>query len=98
MAKQNISKHDKDRLHSLLTAWLGVRHSQRGSSVFISRDFGLPLKQMEKIISSCGSFLASADIRKEEVLKVAKLDLASDEDFADISCIIYEWHEGLNIV
>jgi len=30
-------------------------------------------------------------------LKVAKLDLASDEDFADISHVILEWREGLNI-
>jgi hypothetical protein len=81
-----------------LTAWLEVRHAHRGSSVFISRDFGLPPKQMEKIVSSCSSFLASTDIGKKEVLKVVRLDLASDEDFADISCIISEWREGLNIV
>jgi hypothetical protein len=53
---------------------------------------------MEKIVSSCGNFLASVDVGKKEVLKVAKLDLASDEDFDDISCIISEWREGLNIV
>ena len=97
-AKQNISKLDKDRLRSLLTAWLEVRHARRGSSVFISRDFGLPPKQMEKIVSSCSSFLASTDIGKKEVLKIVRPDLASDEDFADISRIISEWREGLNIV
>ena len=97
-AKQNISKLDKDRLHSLLTVWLEVRHAGWGSSVFISRDFGLPPKQMEKIVLSCSSFLASTDIGKKEVLKVVRLDLASDEDFANISHIISEWREGSNIV
>jgi hypothetical protein len=97
-AKQNISKLNKDRLRSLLTAWLEVHHAHRGSSVFISRDFGLPPKQMEKIVLSCSSFLASTDIGKKEVLKVVRLDLASDEDFANISHIISEWREGSNIV
>ena len=95
--KQDISKDDKERLRSLLRSWLDVRHARQGSSVFISRDFGLPPKQMEKIVSSCGKFLASVDIGKTEVLKVAKLDLASDEDFTDISHVILEWREGLNI-
>jgi hypothetical protein len=95
--KQDISKHDKERLCSLLRSWLDVRHAWHGSSVFISCDFGLPPKQMEKIVSSCSEFLALADIGKKEVLKVAKLDLASDEDFADISRVILEWRDGLNI-
>jgi hypothetical protein len=95
--KQDISKYEKERLCSLLRLWLDVCHVRQGSSVFISHNFGLPPKQMEKIVLSCGKFLASADIGKKEVLKVAKLDLVSDEDFTDISHVILEWREGLNI-
>lgn len=96
--KQNIAKHDKDRLRTLLSSWLDLRHARRGGSLFISRNFGLPPKQMEKLVASCGRFLASTDIGKKEVLKIVKLDMASDEDFADIAQVISGWREGLNII
>ena len=96
--KQNIVKHNKDSLRNLLSSWLDVRHAWRGGSPFISHNFGLPPKQMEKIVVNCGKFLASTDIGKKGVLKVVKLDLASDEDFTDIAHMISEWRDGLNII
>ena len=53
---------------------------------------------MEKLVASCGRFLASTDIGKKEVLKIVKLDMASDEDFADIAQVISGWREGLYII
>lgn len=92
-----ISKPDKAKLHKMLMSWLDVCHAQRGSSLFISRDFGLPPKQMDKIVENCGKFLSSRLIGKKEILKVIKLDFALETDFEDIASTISEWRDGLQI-
>lgn len=95
--KQNVSRQEKDRLRGLLTDWLNARHVRRGSSVFISRDFGLPPKQMEKLVSSSGKFLSVATVTEKQVLGIVHLDLAIGTDLADICSVISDWRDGMNI-
>lgn len=95
--KQTVSKDEKERLRSMLHDWLEQRHASRGSSVFISRNFDLPPKQMQKLVMSCGEFLTASTVSKKEILKLIKLDLANDSDFDDLARVITEWREKVPI-
>ncbi|KAF7965707.1 hypothetical protein HWV62_42207 [Athelia sp. TMB] len=92
-----VVKSDKQKLRVALTSWLTVCHARRGNSVFILKDFGLPPKQLDKLVENCGKFLSSTSISKKEILKVVKLDLALEENFLDITRTISNWRDGLNV-
>lgn len=95
---QPISQSDKAVLRTALNTWLDIRHARLGSSVLISRDFGLPPKQMEKLLLNCGKFLKISNIGKKEILKVVTLDVSSDLDIEDIALTVSEWRDGLQLI
>lgn len=94
---RHISKEEKVELHVLHEAWLDKQHERFGSSVFLSRDLGLPPRQMNKLLTHCGKFLLLKIITKKDIQRVVKLDMNTDTKIAEIRSVIDEWRIGLKI-
>jgi hypothetical protein len=95
--KQTVSKEDKAALRERLPAWRMDRHSRMGSSPYIPCEVLLPPKQLEKLVSSCGTFLNHAVVEPKHILKAVPWDMAPASDVAEVCNIIARWRLTLDI-
>ncbi|KAF8184132.1 P-loop containing nucleoside triphosphate hydrolase protein [Mycena galopus ATCC 62051] len=95
--KQTVSQEDKAALRERLIAWRKDRHFRMGSSPYIPCEVLLPPKQLEKLVSSCGTFLNHALVEPKHVLKAVPWDMAPASDVAEVCDIIACWRLTLDI-
>ncbi|KAK6984171.1 hypothetical protein R3P38DRAFT_2576557 [Favolaschia claudopus] len=58
----------------------------------------LPPKQLEKIVSSAGTFLSQALVEPKHILKVVQWDMAPADDVSQVCDVIMRWRLTLDIV
>ncbi|KAK6988987.1 hypothetical protein R3P38DRAFT_2460809, partial [Favolaschia claudopus] len=89
--KSSVSKEDKSSLRDLLIPWRKERHFQMGNSPYIPCEVLLPPKQLEKLVSSCATFLKHSLVEPHHIKKAVGWDMAADEDVAEVCDVIAGW-------
>ncbi|KAJ7707105.1 hypothetical protein B0H14DRAFT_721550, partial [Mycena olivaceomarginata] len=95
--KENVSKEDKTALRELLVNWRKDRHFRMGNSPYIPCEVLLPPKQLEKLVTSAGTFLKHPLVEPKHIQKAVPWDMAPDSDVAEVCDVISRWHLTLDI-
>ena len=87
--KQNVSKEDKTALRELLVNWRKDRHFRMGNSPYIPCEVLLPPKQLEKLVTSAGTFLKHPLVEPKHIQKAVPWDMAPDSDVAEVCGLLH---------
>ncbi|KAK7035040.1 hypothetical protein R3P38DRAFT_3184557 [Favolaschia claudopus] len=95
--KSSVSKEDKSSLRDLLIQWRKDRHIRMGNSPYVPCEVILPPKQLEKLVSSAGTFLKHSLVESHHIRKAVDWDMAAETDVNEVCDVISRWRLTLDI-